>query len=331
MSNQAPNGPSGYGGIYRSLISGTYHYTAIPGRESMPVNNVTWFEAVRFANWMNNGQGNGDTETGAYTLLGGTATPSNGATVSRNPGAAIFLPSEDEWYKAAYYDGSTSSYFALPTRSNILPTCTTPTAAPNSANCEIPGNLYPDLTPVGSYPGSTSPYGTFDQGGNVEQWNETIVGPGCLPQCRGARGGSFDTYAFTFTASSRYGGPPDTTFYALGFRLAMIDRTPPTITSLVVNPTSIWPPNHEMIPIAVTVNATDDSGKVSCKIVSVTSNEPAAGQFQITGGLTASLEAARNGGGSGRVYAIEVQCTDPSNNAADALVEVNVPRDQASS
>ena len=40
----------------------------------MPVNYVDFYDALRFANWMNNGQGNGDTETGAYTLLGGTPT-----------------------------------------------------------------------------------------------------------------------------------------------------------------------------------------------------------------------------------------------------------------
>ena len=49
-----------------------------PGRENMPVNYVSFYDALRFANWMNNGQGNGDTETGAYTLLDGTTTPSNG-------------------------------------------------------------------------------------------------------------------------------------------------------------------------------------------------------------------------------------------------------------
>jgi sulfatase modifying factor 1 len=85
---------------------------------------VSFYDTLRFANWLNNGQGSGDTETGAYTLLGGTQTPSNGTTVTRNPGATIALPSDNEWYKAAYYDASSTDYFLHPTRSNAATACT---------------------------------------------------------------------------------------------------------------------------------------------------------------------------------------------------------------
>ena len=108
-------GPPRAGGITRNGSDGSYTYSATPGRENMPVNWVSFHDAVRFANWMNNGQGSASTETGAYTLLGGTPTPSNGTTVTRNGGATIVLPSEDEWYKAAYYDPSNASYSPYPT------------------------------------------------------------------------------------------------------------------------------------------------------------------------------------------------------------------------
>jgi hypothetical protein len=88
-------------GIMRFGGSGFYSYSVYPGREDMPVNYVSFYDALRFANWMNNGQGNSDTESGAYTLLGGTETPSNGDSVTRNSGAVIVLPREDEWYKPA--------------------------------------------------------------------------------------------------------------------------------------------------------------------------------------------------------------------------------------
>jgi sulfatase modifying factor 1 len=88
---------SGTGGITRSGVSGSFTYSAIAGRADMPVDFVSSYEALRFASWLNNGQGGGDTETGAYTLLGGTATPSNGTTVTRNACATIALASEDEW------------------------------------------------------------------------------------------------------------------------------------------------------------------------------------------------------------------------------------------
>ena len=101
----------------------------------------------------------------------GTArgVPINGDTITRNAGATIFLPSEDEWYKAAYYNPATSSYFQFPTSSNALPTAATPTGAPNSANYNgVVGNP----TDVGAYSSTMSPYVAFDMGGNVLNWNE---------------------------------------------------------------------------------------------------------------------------------------------------------------
>ena len=93
-------------------------YAPMPGALNHPINYVNWYDAIRFANWLNNGQGNGDTETGAYTILGGTPIPSNGLiltypgtynTITRNPDAKIVLPTNDEWYKAAYFNPSTNS------------------------------------------------------------------------------------------------------------------------------------------------------------------------------------------------------------------------------
>jgi sulfatase modifying factor 1 len=208
-----------YGGITRTGSVGSYSYSAIAGREDMPVNFVTFYDALRFANWLNNGQGIGDTETGAYTLLGGTPAPINGTSVTRNVGATVFLPSEDEWYKAAYYDAITTSYFAYPAGSDSQTTCSTPTATTNSANCS---NAARDLTIKGSYPGSASPYGTFDQGGNVEEWNEAIIGglDGCTD--RGIRGASLGAQRIQLAARSRTAGTPGRGYAADGFRVASI-------------------------------------------------------------------------------------------------------------
>jgi len=204
---------SGLGGITRSGSSGSFTYSAIAGREDMPVNFVSFYDSLRFANWLHNGQGSGDTETGAYTLLGGTATPSNGLTVTRNAGASIFLTSEDEWYKAAYYDALSISYFDYPAGTNTPMSCSAPTAAANHANC---GNAVGDLTDVGSYTGSASPAGTFDQGGNVWEWNEAIIG-GSL---RGIRGGSFVSNPGILAASSQGGSGPSNESGSVGFRVA---------------------------------------------------------------------------------------------------------------
>jgi formylglycine-generating enzyme required for sulfatase activity len=147
------------------------------------------FDTLRFANWMNNGQGDADTETGAYTLLGGTPVPTNALTIRRNPGAKIAVSSEDEWYKAAYYDGKKQRYYDYPAGTDEPMTCALPGPTPNTANCGLvtaeanPDNPglpsasawpYGDVSDVGAYTGSVSPWGAYDMGGNLFQWTDTI-------------------------------------------------------------------------------------------------------------------------------------------------------------
>ena len=96
------------------------------GFANMPVVYVSFFDAARFTNWLHNGQGSGATETGAYTLSGGTVTPGNAATVSRNSGAQFWVPSENEWYKAAYHQpvglgGDSDNYWRYPMGTNLQP------------------------------------------------------------------------------------------------------------------------------------------------------------------------------------------------------------------
>ena len=183
--------PALRGGITRSGVSGSYTYAPRTNMGNKPVNFVSWYDAIRFANWLHNGQGNGDTETGAYTLLGGTTTPSNSESITRNPGAIWFLTSEDEWYKAAYHQpasegGDIDDYWLYPTASNSTPTIATANSVGDISN---PGTnvtnyasgadwdgMNGNLTTVGSAgPMSESYYGTSDQGGNVMEWSEDLV------------------------------------------------------------------------------------------------------------------------------------------------------------
>jgi formylglycine-generating enzyme required for sulfatase activity len=95
-----------------------------PGRANNPVVFVSWYDAIRFANWLHNGQSSGDTETGAYTLgqSSDLGIPLDGSTISRNPVAKWVLPTEDEWYKAAYHknDGATGNYQNFSTHANLF-------------------------------------------------------------------------------------------------------------------------------------------------------------------------------------------------------------------
>jgi formylglycine-generating enzyme required for sulfatase activity len=137
----------------------------------MPVNFVTWFSAARFVNWLNNGQPSGTSaaasmEIGAYTLNSATS----GNIVARNANAQVFLPSVNEWYKAAFYSGTGSTYTLYQTKSNAVPTATvsnfTLANAANYANAStMPMN-------VGSYVNARSAYGMFDMLGNVAEMTD---------------------------------------------------------------------------------------------------------------------------------------------------------------
>jgi formylglycine-generating enzyme required for sulfatase activity len=224
------------GGIVRSGTSGSYTYAvkatatgAGPGGadytySDKPVAYVSWYDAIRFANWMHNGQGSGSTETGAYTIMGGTQIPTNPDSITRNASATWFLPSENQWYKAAYYNGATSTYFDYPTASDTAPDNHLPTAdTGNSANYLIgplttTGDLDHPLTSVGSYVMSESAYGTFDQAGNLAEWNEALVSAGR----RGRRGGAWSTTATYLSSVTRDNQSAFSENNSTGFRLATI-------------------------------------------------------------------------------------------------------------
>jgi formylglycine-generating enzyme required for sulfatase activity len=190
---------------------------------------VSWFDAARFANWMTNGQGSGSTETGAYTLNGVTS----GDAVARNPGAAFSIPTQNEWYKAAYYSPNyggvgVPGYYAYATQSNTAPGNSVGGTA-NQANSVVGGvfsvtqsSSYSAsqnyLTDVGEFTGSGSFYGTFDQSGDVFQWNDLDGQPGST---RGLRGGSWGYYVSTDISSAQFAVvAPSTESSSVGFRLA---------------------------------------------------------------------------------------------------------------
>jgi len=119
----------------------------------------------------------------------------------------------------------------------------------------------------------------------------------------------------------------------MGFKIDADDE-PPAIQSLTASPNTLWPPNHKMVSVRLTVAATDSCGIASEKIVSVTSNEPSDGvgdgdtspDWKITGDLTLQLRAERSGTGNGRVYTITVEVTDTSGNTTLGNVDVVVPK-----
>jgi len=161
--------------------------------------------------------------------------------------------------------------------------------------------------------------------------------PGILQvSCTPPSGSTFalGTTPFTCNAKDAAGNPN-----SCSAAVKVVDTTPPTITALSASPNTLWPPDHNMVPVSLAVSVTDicdPNVAKSCLIVAITSNEPVLGagsgntspDWQITGALTASLRAERSAPGGGRIYTLTVQCTDASGNSSTKATTVQVSHDQ---
>ena len=180
-----------------------------------PVPFIDWFDAARFVNWLHNGASDqASTETGAYTLNGATS-----GFIPRNPDAKYWIPTENEWYKAAYFDPSlndgSGGYWINATQSDSLPDIVNPPGTSNAANYD---GLRPEqfkLIDGGSYSFSPSRYGTFDQAGNLWEWTGTNLFENYI-----VRGGSWSYGLMTVESSQRRDYKTDYNDDDTGFRVA---------------------------------------------------------------------------------------------------------------
>lgn len=223
------------GGI--SFISGNTagsKYTSRTNMRDKPVNFVNWFDAARVANWLHNGATSlSSTETGAYTLGGATS----GNVVSLSSEAKFFIPTEDQWYKAAYYKGSgiNAGYWAYATKSNTAPSSVTANStgvgsAGNSGNfanykndADWNGLEEGHVTTVGTN-GEPNTYGAFDMTGNIWEWNDLT---GVASSSRSFRGGGWSTTPTNLSSSTRIPYNPSYQGNDVGFRIATLSPSDP--------------------------------------------------------------------------------------------------------
>ena len=222
---------------------------AVIGSGLRPVTYVSWNDSARFVNWLQNGQGAGSTENGVYNMSLGTPT--------RSLTAGYWIPSEDEWYKAAYYAaslaGGAGGYWLYPMQTNTVP-YSDQAPGSSSPNAAMAGNFYLDtadagyndgyavtgstgysssenyLTDGGAYTSADSFYGTYDQGGNVWEWNDTVI----AGSSRGLRGGSWDDGELGLRSSSRGLGDPTVEYSFVGFRVASSVPEPSTAVLIIL-------------------------------------------------------------------------------------------------
>ena len=218
-------GSDARGGITRSGASGSYSYSVKTDMGDKPVNYVSWFDAARVSNWLMNGAtSSSSTETGAYTLVSGQTS---GTAPAVNSNATYYVPTEDQWYKAAFYKGGGTSagYLNYATQNDSAPTAVT-AGSTGIGSAGSTGNFANyneqadwnsqngNVTTVGTN-GGASAYGAFDMSGNVAEWNDLT---GAAGSSRGRRGGGWSN---GFLSSSiRVSGIPSYSDGNVGFRLA---------------------------------------------------------------------------------------------------------------
>ncbi len=225
--------------INKATASGMANVTAGAWEGNQPAANISWYAAAAFVNFLNTSTGN----TAAYDLTfsngswsmalwsSGQAWTEGGTNLYRNKDAYYFLPSENEWYKAAYFNPAGSNYFLYPTASSSVPTAV---ASGTNAGSAVYRGVASVPALVDSA-GGLSPYGTMGQGGNVWEYTESAFdGTNSLPsEPRAIRGGSFNSSENDLRSSLRPNNDPSSEFSSLGFRVASVPE-PSTYALLLI-------------------------------------------------------------------------------------------------
>lgn len=212
---------------------------------NQPAGNLTWYEAAAFVNWLNTSSGH----QAAYNL-NGTATaltlwdssvawdndPGAGAELNlyRHKDAVYFLPSDDEWYKAAYHknDGVTGNYWNYATASDTAPTAVASGSTPGTAVYNGVATAPAAVDDNGGF----SAWGTRGQNGNVWEWQETASdGMNDTPtEHRKLRSGNWNNNAVVLASTYYFANDP-TASSGFGVRVASVVNVPePTSAGLIL-------------------------------------------------------------------------------------------------
>ena len=202
-----------------------------------PATNISWYDAARFTNWLNTREGYRE----AYRFVADdfelwpsrVAWQAGGENLFRHKDCRYFIPSEDEWYKAAYYDVNKTGYWLYPTGSDTPPSAVSNGTAPNTAVYSPPGPQY-RIAYVNSA-GGASPFGTVGQGGNTWEWLETTnSGSFDVTENRVRRGGDWASPVANLQSTVRESTPPEVSQDGhLGFRVASNITTSKPLLELI--------------------------------------------------------------------------------------------------
>jgi hypothetical protein len=219
--------------ITKATNVGMANVTAGAWASEQPAADMTWYEAAAFVNFLNTSTGHHaayqiDTAVTALTLwTSPEAWQTGGENLYRHKDAYYFLPSEDEWYKAAYHqnDGVTPNYWDYATGSNAIPTAVpSGTGAGTAVYKQDTGSFEPTSVTLA---GGSSAYGTMGQNGNAWEWQEgAFIGPNdSSSEERAVRGGVWFADETFLRSSLRTRGAPSSSGAPVGFRVASIPES----------------------------------------------------------------------------------------------------------
>ncbi|WOO41500.1 formylglycine-generating enzyme family protein [Rubellicoccus peritrichatus] len=227
--------------INKATNLGLANVTAGAHTGNQPAADITWYEAAALVNFLNTSKG----YQAAYDLIysGGwsmslwdvsdqaTTGAFTGTNGYRHKDAYYFLPSEDEWYKAAFHqnDGVTANYWDYATGSNTLPVAV---ASGTSANTAVYGG---QTNPADvNLAGGLSAYGAMGMSGNIWELIESSEdGANDSPtKNRLVRGGAFDNTTLSINSEAFVAFLPDSDADFVGFRVASVPE--PGTTALFI-------------------------------------------------------------------------------------------------
>ncbi len=231
--------------ITKATASGMANVTAGAWTGNQPAATISWYEAAAFVNWLNTSTGKQAaynlTFSGSWSMTlwsSGQAWTAGGENLYRNKNAFYFLPSENEWYKAAYYNPGGSNYFLYPTASSTAPT---PVGSGTNVGTAVynGGAAVPAIVDSA---GGLSPYGTMGQGGNVWEWNESAVDGtnSSSSESRVFRGGYWGDTERDLRSSAQIGVGPELEGDFLGFRVASVPEPSTYALLLMTGAGALW-------------------------------------------------------------------------------------------
>ena len=217
----------------------------VPNAGRLPVTSLTWRQAARYTNWLHNNKLSSFDAlvTGAYdtTTWGWNKVDGYTDDERRLPGAKYWIPTLDEWMKAAHYDPNKNGegeggWWLHPNGTDDVLTPGLPgeggqtSGGLNTVNPDGEWEI-----PLGASEDVTSPWGLYDISGGADEWVETYIDEEQRARVFMGSWAGFHAW-FTFDQAWAMGGAmtPESSNFSTSFRIASAIPGPGSMVVILV-------------------------------------------------------------------------------------------------